>query len=86
VREELIHLSFTHFSRMALLVEENKSPNPGDVGFLGAEAVVPRSNSGTDPVEQFRLPGTRMSQPNALSRCSHEKPLTKNRKEKTSKS
>jgi hypothetical protein len=59
VREELIHLRRAHLGRMPFAMEQNEESNPGDLGLLGTEAVVPSSDRGTHPVQQLGRPDRR---------------------------
>ena len=40
VSKEGVNLRFAHVARVALAVEENEAPGPGEVGGFGAEGVV----------------------------------------------
>lgn len=58
-RQERRSLSRAHFRRMALVVKEDKAPNPADLRLLSAVAVVPRGDGIADLVEQLGLGGGR---------------------------
>jgi hypothetical protein len=67
VRHECGNLGFAHAVWVAFVEKEDKAFDPGNVGFFGAGAVVPRANlvpnsvkesrSGRDLVERLRLGG-----------------------------
>ena len=54
IREEGHDLDGTHLFRVALVVKENETPHPADVGLLGAEAVVAPARSDTNAVQELR--------------------------------
>jgi hypothetical protein len=51
--EKRADFGFAYFVRMAFPVEQNVAPDPIDVRFFGADAVVFRSQVPTNAVEQF---------------------------------
>jgi hypothetical protein len=53
VIEERCDLFFTHFLRMAFAMEKNVTPDPVEIGLLGADAVVFDPQVPADAVEQF---------------------------------
>ena len=55
VRQELLHLLEAHVARMAFVVKEDEAFDPADVGFFGAQAVVPGPNGVANLLQQFGL-------------------------------
>ena len=51
------HLVLAHLGRVALAVEQDVAPNPGDVRLLGFQAVVSRADGLAYAVEQAWCPG-----------------------------
>jgi hypothetical protein len=56
-REELRDFLSAHLSGVALVVEDDEAPDPGDVRLLGATAEVAGSQSLADAVEETGLWG-----------------------------
>ena len=44
VGQEMCDVFFTHVSWGALVMEENKSLDPPDIGLFGFDAIMPRTN------------------------------------------
>ena len=53
--QKLLDFGFPHLDGMPLAVEQDKAPNPVDIGLFSANAVVFRSNGCPNPVEQARF-------------------------------
>jgi len=51
MRQELIDLQFSHLQRVAFVVKENEPPDPLDVSFLCAVAVVQGAYRGSDLIQ-----------------------------------
>jgi hypothetical protein len=45
VREERFHFRAAHVLRVALVVKEDKAPDPVHVGFFGADGIVPQGDA-----------------------------------------
>jgi len=54
VREESVDLRLTHLLGVALVVEEDVTADPPDVGLFGAQAVVAGADGDADAVEELR--------------------------------
>jgi hypothetical protein len=55
VRQELWHLLEAHGARMAFIVQEDAAVDPANVGFFGAQAVVPGPKGVADLLQPFGL-------------------------------
>ena len=56
MRQKLIDLFLTQFTRVSLFVEKDKSLDPTNVSFFGSEAVVSSADGRTHMVEKFGFP------------------------------
>jgi hypothetical protein len=52
--QERLHLRTTHFNRVTFVVVQHKAPNPVDISFLRAIAVVAKANGFAHVVEEAR--------------------------------
>jgi len=55
IRQECRYLFLAHLVRMALVVKQDVTADPLDIGLLGSQAVMPDSNGFPDAVKQTRL-------------------------------
>jgi hypothetical protein len=62
VRQEVVDLGLPHRLRVALPVEEDEPTHPRYVRLLSANAVVPRPDCQTHPIEEERLPDPRIDE------------------------
>lgn len=53
MREKVADFGFSHFVRVALVMEEDESPYPMPVSFLGSKAIVLQANGGTKLIDEF---------------------------------
>ena len=69
MREKGADFGFSHFVRVALVVEEDESPYPMPVCFFSSEAIVLRANGGTNLIDEFwRTQGGHLGMCVSLSR------------------
>jgi hypothetical protein len=57
VRQEGRYLGRTHLQRMTLVVKQDESPNPPDVGVLRAQRQMADAAAIPDAIEKLRLAG-----------------------------